>query len=349
MSEAVRALLPPGWTWPEDASRPLPPTGRDAGDAGGGYRYAVRIGLRDVRGITDAEVAALLTDRPFTSLHDLRLRGGLSEPTAVALCDAGALDQVAGVGRRGGPAGRRALRLAVEELWRDRRSRRARRPASRRVGSGDVGSGAVGSGVTGRDGDAGVDAEQTVLDLHADHVPQLPEDHESDRVRAELAATGLDVERHVISFYEPLLAALGVTRACDLPSVPTQQVVRVAGVKVAVQSPAQRSGQRVLFLSLDDRTGTTQTTYFERNLEDTAWTVLHAWLLVAEGRVSRRGRRGATVTGTRAWDLSRLWRAWQEGWLEAALEESGTPAPHERLGSSRPAGLVASEFGRGAR
>jgi error-prone DNA polymerase len=141
---------------------------------------------------------------------------------------------------------------------------------------------------------------------------------------------------------------LGVTRACDLPSVPTQTKVRVAGVKVAVQSPAQRSGQRVLFLSLDDRTGTTQTTYFERHLDDCAWTVLHAWLLVAEGRLTRRGRMGATVTGTRVWDLSRLWRAWQEGWLDAAMEERGTPAPHERT-TARPAGLAASEFGRGSR
>jgi error-prone DNA polymerase len=176
----------------------------------------------------------------------------------------------------------------------------------------------------------------------------LPEDGDADRVRAELATTGMDLTRHVVSFYEPLLEALGATRACDLPSVPTQTRVRVAGVKVAIQSPAQRSGQRVLFLSLDDRTGTSQVTYFERHLDDCAWTVLHAWLVVAEGRLTRRGRMGATVTGTRAWDLSRLWRAWQEGWLGAALEERGTPAPHERT-VTRPAGLHASQFGRGSR
>ena len=319
--------LPPGWRWEPGEERPTTPTGWDAGDATDGYRYAVRVGLQDVRGITDAELDALLTRRPFTSLADLRGRAGLSRPTAEVLVAAGALDQVAGVGRRGGPTGRRLLRLAVEELWRDRRGRRR-------------------SGPGGRGGDGR--GEQVALDLHADHTPQLPEDHDADRVRAELAATGMDVSRHVVSFYEPLLEVLGVTRACDLHTVPTQSVVRVAGVKVAVQSPAQRSGQRVLFLSLDDRTGTTQATYFERSLGDCAWTVLHAWLLVAEGRLSRRGRLGATVTGTRAWDLSRLWRAWQEGWLDRALAETGTPAPHERY-PTRPSGLTASEFGRGSR
>jgi error-prone DNA polymerase len=320
----VARLLPPGWTWPAGEPRPIPPSGVDAGEAGHGYRYAVRVGLKDVAGSTDAELAALTGERPFTSLEDLRARGGLSRPTATALVDAGALDALAGVGRRGGPAGRRALTLAVEELWRDRRGRRR-------------GGGVAGGG------------EQTALDLHADHTPVLPADRGSDRVRAELAATGMDVSRHVVSFYEPLLEVLGVTRACDLGACRTQSTVRVAGVKVAVQSPAQRSGQRVLFLSLDDRTGQTQVTYFERSLDDCAWTVLHAWLLVAEGRVSRRGNRGATVTGTRAWDLSRLWRAWQEGWLDDALAERGTPAPHERAGAPRPRGLSVSEFGRGAR
>jgi error-prone DNA polymerase len=333
--EDPRPHLPPGWRWGEPSTvvgggavvtgeGPVPPSGYDAGEAGGGYRHAIRVGLQDVRGITDVEVDALLAHRPFTSLDDLRARSGISRPTAEALVEVGALDHVAGLGRRGGPSSRGACRLAVEELWRDRRG-------GRRGGGG-----------------RGTGAEQVSLDLHADHTPQLPDDAEAARVRAELAATGMDVSRHVLSFYEPLLEVLGVTRACDLPSLPTQHPIRVAGVKVAIQSPAQRSGQRVLFLSLDDRTGQTQTTYFERNLDDCAWTVLHAWLLVVEGRVSRRGRLGATVTGTRAWDLSRLWRAWQEGWLPAALEERGTPAPHER-DVAKPAGLEASEFGRGSR
>jgi error-prone DNA polymerase len=312
----------PGWRWaPGEAEpRPVPPGGVDAGDAGDGYRYAVRVGLKDVAGITAEEIAALRDGRPFTSLTDLRERGGLSRPTAEALTDAGALDRLAGVGRRGGPRDRRVLRLGVEELWRGRSRRRTT---------------------------AGM-SEQTAMELHADHEPQLPPDSDATRVRAELAATGLDVTRHVVAFYEPLLEVLGVVRACDLERCDDRRRVRVAGVKTAVQSPAQRSGQRVLFLSLDDRTGQTQTTYFERSLDDCAWTVRHAWLLVAEGRVSRRGARGATVTGTRAWDLSRLMRAWQQGWLEEALAERGTPAPHERT-VQRPAGLHASEFGRGSR
>ena len=342
--------LPPGWTWSDHrplvrlgrglanlpgvagpaagpaagsaaGSVPAPPSGFDAGEAGNGYRFAVRIGLQDVKGITDDEVASLTTHRPFTSLEDVRLRAHLSRPTAERLAQVGAFDHIGGVGRRDGAGSRRVLQLAVEELWR-------KAPAKGRA-------------VAGR-------PEQVAMDLHADHEPVLPEVTAADQVRSEIAVTGMDVSRHVVSFYEPLLDALGVVRATELPHLPVQKVVRVAGVKVAVQSPQQRSGQRVLFLSLDDRTGTTQTTFFERTLEDNAWTVLHAWLLVVEGRVSRRGQLGATINGVRAWDLSRLWRAWQEGWLVDALEERGTPAPHLRS-ATKPAGLQASEFGRGSR
>jgi error-prone DNA polymerase len=312
--------LPPGWTWADD--RPVPPSGFDAGEAGNGYRFAVRVGFQDVKGITDDEVASLVAHRPFTSLEDVRTRAQLSRPTAERLAQVGAFDHIGGLGRREGPASRRALRLAVEERWR-------RAPGKGRARPGRP--------------------EQVAMDLHADHEPQLPPVSEADQVRSELAVTGMDVSRHVVSFYEPLLAALGVVRAHDLSTLPVQTAVRVAGVKVAIQSPQQRSGQRVLFLSLDDRTGTTQTTFFERSLEDNAWTVMHAWLLVIEGRVSRRGQLGATVNGIRAWDLSRLWRAWQEGWLSDALDERGTPAPHRRADVGRPAGLHASEFGRGSR
>ncbi len=275
-----------------------------------------------------------MAGRPYTSLDDVRGRAGLSRPAAEQLAAVGAFDHVAGVGRRAGPRDRRVLQLLVEEQWRSASSRRA---VAREGGN-----------------------QQLGLDVHVDHEPELPALTGAEQVRGELHASGIDVSRHVVSFYEPLLAELGVVRASELRGLAPQRLVRVAGVKVALQSPQQRSGNRVLFLSLDDRTGTVQATFFQSSLEDNAWTLMHGWLFVCEGRVSRRGatrssaRRGdgTTVIGVRAWDLSRLWRARQEGWLTDALEEKGTPAPHSDRRSPRApgtaAGLRASEFGRGA-
>jgi error-prone DNA polymerase len=328
------ALLPAGWTWPSGAPRPLPPTGRDAGrrHEGRATRWALRLGLDGIAELGAVERDQLLVRRPFAAVADLRARAGLSRPAALALCDAGALDALAKVGA-GGPRDRRALRLMVEEAWSGgtRRVRSARRMDP--------------------------PAQQTSLALDLVEAPSdLPQQSTAARVRGELAATGVELSAHVVAFYAPLLDRLGVIGAHALRDAPTGARVRIAGVRVALQSPPQRSGQRVLFLTLDDRTGQSQVTFFERALPDCAWVVRNAWLVLAEGVVARRGERGATLVGRRAWDLARLWRAWQAGWLDAALAERGTPAPHERSGGGHagevpgdPAGLAASEWGRGSR
>jgi error-prone DNA polymerase len=104
----------------------------------------------------------------------------------------------------------------------------------------------------------------------------------------------------------------------------------------------------VLFLTLDDRAGQVQVTFFTRALPDCAWVVRASELVVAEGVVSRRGQRGATLIGRRAWDLTRLWRAWQDGVLSPALQERGTPAPHE-VAAARDGSGARDRSGRSAR
>src|SRR5690606_877529 len=75
-SSARSATLPPGWERTSDGEL-VPPSGFDAGDAGNGWRYAVRCGLQDVRGITAAEIESILDNRPFPSLEDVRVRANL--------------------------------------------------------------------------------------------------------------------------------------------------------------------------------------------------------------------------------------------------------------------------------
>ena len=65
--------------------------------------------------------------------------------------------------------------------------------------------------------------------------------------------------------------------------------VRVAGVKVASQTPAIRSGQRIIFVTLDDLTGPIDVTLFERVQAWCARTVFHSWLLLMRGEVRKRG------------------------------------------------------------
>lgn len=307
--------LPAGWSWPAGAPRPLPPTGRDAGRRRAGGRWAVRLGLAGVAELSGEEVDRILALRPFAAVTELRDRARVGRDGALALVGSGALDGLARIGRPDGPADRRELRLLVEESW----SLRGRSGARRRA-----------------------DGSQATLPIALADAPSgLPPESPAARVREELRTTGIDLSAHLVSFYAPLLDALGVVSAAAVRDLPSGARIRVAGLRAALQSPPQRSGDRVLFLTLDDRTGQIQVTFFTRALQDCAWVVRSAELVVCEGVVSRRGGRGATVVGRRAWDMPRLWRAWQDGSLAPALAERGTPAPHlaagrgGRIGSGR--------------
>jgi error-prone DNA polymerase len=103
--------------------------------------------------------------------------------------------------------------------------------------------------------------------------------------------------------------------------------VLVVGVKVASQTPAIRSGQRIIFLTLDDATGPVDVTVFENVQPKVARTVFHSFVLAVGGTVRRTGRKGVSVVAEDVWDLITLHRARLEGRLAEALADGGLPAP----------------------
>jgi error-prone DNA polymerase len=134
---------------------------------------------------------------------------------------------------------------------------------------------------------------------------------------------GLDASRHLASFFEPLLADLGVVRSKDLYRHRADEWVMVAGVKVASQTPAIRSGQRIVFLTLDDATGPVDVTVFEKVQPKVAKTVFHSFVLAVWGRLRRTGVRGVSIIAEDVWDLTALQQARREGRLEQALVAHG--------------------------
>jgi len=145
----------------------------------------------------------------------------------------------------------------------------------------------------------------------------LPEMNDSERVRAELEILGLDVSRHVVDFYVPLLDELGVTRARDLLHRRSRSELLVGGVKVATQTPPIRSGRRVIFVTLDDATGPVDATFFEDAQGPYAATVFHSWLLLVRGVLRRTGPRGVSLRATGCWELPTLHQIWKEEGIEA--------------------------------
>ncbi len=243
-------------------------------------RYGIRLALKDVHGISDAEIRSILqarAERPFSDVGDFMRRTTVSRPVSEALAHAGAFDALRGEGNR-----RNRLFTAMT----------AEAP---------------------REGD------QLTLTDAAVPAHSFKDYSDAEVVRAELEVLGMDASRHIVSFFEPLLADLGVTRTQDLGSLRGGTKVMVAGVKVASQTPAIRSGQRIIFLTLDDATGPIEVTVFESVQPKVAKTVFHGYALAVWGELRRTGVRGVSVIAEEVWDLTELHHARTRGDLRETM------------------------------
>jgi error-prone DNA polymerase len=277
---------------------------------------AIRLAFSEVRDISEAEIDSILSAREegrFTSLEDLWRRTRLTRPVLENLVHLGALDSVAS-GRT-----RRELLWRVADL--------AAEPK-------------------GNPGDQlAFDFDEPI----AEALPGLPEYSPTEETEAELEITGIDARRHVMELYLPLLVEVGYTGAADLRSVRNDSEVWVAGVKVASQTPQIRSGQRIIFVTLDDLTGPIDVTVFERVQARCARTVFHSWLLLVRGVVRKRGGAslihetdphnvGITVVVDEVFDLAELARDRASGQsLAAALDRQRKRASAMGLGTGGPA------------
>jgi error-prone DNA polymerase len=113
----------------------------------------------------------------------------------------------------------------------------------------------------------------------------------------------------------------------------------VAGVKIASQTPAIRSGQRIIFVSLDDATGPIEVTVFPSVQRETARTVFHAYAMAVWGQLRRTGKEGMTVIAEDVWDLLALQQARRDGRLREAMTapvQPMAPQPGKHLWHASP-------------
>ena len=255
--------------------------------------YGIRLGLQDVHGISSAEVRSILAGRAERAFRDA---GDLLRRTTVARPVVEALAHAGAFDTLGSTRNRR------DHLY---------------------------EAITV---EAPREGDQLTLAEAAAPAHRFADYTDAEVVRAELEVMGLDATRHLVSFFEPLLADLGVTRAADLSRKRQGEWVMVAGVKIASQTPAIRSGQRIIFVSLDDATGPIEVTVFESVQAKVARTVFHAYAMAVWGQLRRTGVKGVSIIAEEVWDLTALHRARREGRLREAMATRTEPrAPAKRL------------------
>ncbi len=115
---------------------------------------------------------------------------------------------------------------------------------------------------------------------------------------------GLSVDCHVMSHLREAFICEGALDSAQFAQQRDGTWARVGGLVVCPHRPPTRSGRRVLFFSLEDEFGMVDAVMFERAYQAYGHWVLTEPVVIAEGRVQRRGR-GVSLIAERAYP----WRA----------------------------------------
>lgn len=252
-------------------------------------RYGVRLALSLITSLSEAEAARLEAGAPYDSVADVRDRARPSRTNLRRLAQLGALDRflVPGGGGRADLVhhldAQREGALSGSGPGRAEGASRAR-PRRRQV-----------------DGQLalplGVDLETSSL------VPLFPEATPTQQVRTELDLTAADLSEHLMGAHHRFLERVGATPSDRLLTLRSGSRVLVAGVRVATQTPPMRSGERVVFLSLDDGHGCVDIAFFTQAQHASGPLLFSAKLLLVEGVTRRTGPLAVSVQALNAWDL----------------------------------------------
>src|SRR5699024_3697387 len=125
-------------------------------------------------------------------------------------------------------------------------------------------------------------------DIELQRMPALfPQPTAEQKIRTELDLTAIDTTGHLMQSHAPYLAALGAPTADPFLKRRTDSRVPVVGVRVGTQTPPMRSGDRVVFISVDDGTGVVDTSMFAQAQHATGDILFSARLLLIEGTTRR--------------------------------------------------------------
>ena len=218
-------------------------------------RFAVRLGLRMVKGLGNAEAARLVScreDRPFASVDDLWRRAGIPAAALVELAEADAFRPSLGLARR-------------EALWAIKPLRDEPLPlfaaAARR--------------------------EPEVLPEQAEPAVSLRAMTAGREVAEDYGHVGLTLREHPLSFLRSDLARQRIITCAEAVTCRDRRWVHIAGLVLVRQRPGSAKG--VMFITLEDETTVANLVVWTKVFEKYRRTVLGSGMLGVKGRVQREG------------------------------------------------------------
>jgi error-prone DNA polymerase len=241
---------------------------------------SIRIALSTINGISDEEISKIISARPYKDLADFYYRSGTSQPIIESMILTGAFDRLHAI-TKGGAINRRDLLLHFSDL------------------------------IKGPTMPSALRSQMTLgFDAPAIEASGLPDLDSSEKVAHEVKRLGMDITHHMLEFYSHFLNSIGAIKSSDLLSVRSASTVLVAGVRVSIQTPPIRSGNRVIFLTLDDGHGCSDATFFSDVATEYLSTIYTSELVLLRGITRRTGARGISIRATGIWDLRSAYEKW---------------------------------------
>ncbi|MFC1916301.1 DNA polymerase III subunit alpha [Chloroflexota bacterium] len=218
---------------------------------------AIRISLRQLRGMSEEAIKSILSERekkPFTSLGDFVLRADVNQPIMENLIKVGAFDSFGNT---------EELLIKVSKLIN----------LKHRTGKGI----------------------RALFEDTMSTAPAIKEETSQDRkgkMKVERELLSLELSAHPLEF---LPQDNGFTKMKDLSSIPTGQSIKLAGSVIRYQTPPTRNGNRVVYVIMEDGTGIADVTVF-RDVQEKCGQVLfrEGWLIV-HGKIQRRGPEATSI------------------------------------------------------
>ena len=216
-------------------------------------RFAVRLGMRMVKGLANAHAAAIVAaraDQPFASVDDLWRRASIPQKALVQLAEADAFRPTLGLARR-------------EALWAIKALRDEPLPLF-----------------------AAADAREGAAVPEIDEPPvALRPMTAGSEVVEDYGHIGLSLRQHPVAFLRADLEARRVATCAEAMQARDGRWLEAAGLVLVRQRPGSAKG--VMFITLEDETGIANLVVWPQVFDRFRRTVIAASMIAVRGRIQR--------------------------------------------------------------